>query len=125
MTNRRNNRTATARVAASPPPAAEPAPPPADAIDAPAPPEPTADQVLGEPLLPLLTLAYTELSVVRQLPEVAPDGQYSTKQVVFAPGTIQQFKDEDRRTMRIVNVGGIPHKVLAPADPAAPPPEGA
>lgn len=90
-------------------PAAAPAPA--------APPAATADAATAEvqsERSPVLMTAYTDLGRVRALP-LAPEGStYTPDDVQAAPGTIVQFADEDGTAMRVVNVGGMPHKAPAP-----------
>lgn len=78
-----------------PPPAAAPAePPPVNAAP--------------------LVANFTDLGHVRALPEVPAGPVVRLDDVAFVPGSIEQFADEDGRTMRIVGIGGVPHKYPAP-----------
>lgn len=97
-----------------PTPAATPAPttPPAE------PPPPPVD-------VPALDADFTDLGRVRDLPETPAGEVLMLGPVEFAPGSIEQFADEDGRTMRIVNVGGTFHKYPVPEVPAEPTEEGA
>jgi hypothetical protein len=69
-----------------------------------------------------ITCDLSDLGRARALPE-APGGPVLFLGVVeFAPGSIEQFADEDGRTMRIVNVDGVLHKFPAEPAPSEPDP---
>lgn len=112
--------TPAAAKATAPAPATETAPIDTAAATPPVP--PPADL---PPAVPPLFCCFTDLGDVRRLPE-APAGDTLTLGLVqFHAGTIEQFADEDGRTMRVVNVGGNPHKYPVPEVPAETTEEGA
>jgi len=77
------------------------------------------------PDVPVLAADFTDLGRVRALPETPAGQVLRLGPVAFAPGSIEQFADEDGRTMRVVNINGIPHKYPVPEVPAEPTEEGA
>ena len=71
----------------------------------------------GDKTAEKLVVQMGDLGHARALPE-APAGEVlRLDEVVYAPGSIEQFADEDGRTMRIVSIGGVLHKY--PAEAAA------
>jgi len=60
-------------------------------------PQPAID-ILTEDALPNLCVRLLEHA--RALPEIGPDAVVA--QAAYEPGTIEAFKDDDRRTMRVV-----------------------
>lgn len=70
--------------------------------------EPGADRTLVE-------VCMVDLGRARALPETPAGQVLKLDEVHFAPGSIEQFADDDGRTMRIVSVGGELHKY--PAEP--------
>lgn len=55
-------------------------------------------------LRPVVLADITRLERAQALPELRGDANLDP--VLFAPGSIQRFKSEDRRTMEIIAIGG-------------------
>lgn len=82
-----------------------------------------AEQADSAPATSRITVAITDVGKARALPLAPPGSVSGPDDIAFEPGTIEQFMGEDDRTMRIVNVGGVPHKAPAPIIDPQPDPE--
>lgn len=72
----------------------------------------------GDATAEVLVAGIVDLGRARALPETPAGQVLMLDPLQFAPGSIEQFADEDGRTMRIVSLDGALYKYPVPEVPA-------